>query len=343
MLRAVFAPRQLPRTLDAALRDLHDPKPNVRRSALNDLVRLAQTDGRRQALQAVVSVLQGDAEAPLRAAAAMALADAEASSEVPALLEAAEDRSEHVQQMALLALGELSPRGHTDVERVLRAALEHRSGALRFQALLGGQRVVPGWDDAVVAAVDDPDEKIRYLAFRLLDESLPPDDALQPEVERACRRGLRDSDASVRVVAAMLGAARGLDEAKERLVEAINRGLRLAAPQDEQDAIELVGELGLSAAAPGLRRIARGVFGLVPGRFAWQARVALARLGDEAARKEIITGLDSRRRDVRTLAVAAVGQARLTSARSRLETLQRTERADPDALADALRLLRDDD
>jgi hypothetical protein len=81
------------------------------------------------------------------------------------------------------------------------------------------------------------------------------------------------------------------------------------------------------------------VFGLVPGRFAWQARTALARLGDEAATKEIYRDLRSSRRDVRTLAVAAVGQARLTSARQELERLGDGDLVDADAVAEARRLL----
>jgi HEAT repeat protein len=74
--------------------------------------------------------------------------------------------------------------------------------------------------------------------------------------------------------------------------------------------------------------------------FAWQARVALARLGHDRARQGILKGLRAWTRDVRTLAVAAAGRARLTEARALIETMRGDpERADPEAVEVALGLL----
>ena len=73
----MFGIRSLPRTLEAALRDLGHAKNETRISALRDLVRLAETDARPRALSALCEVLGSDADLHVRAAAALALGDAD--------------------------------------------------------------------------------------------------------------------------------------------------------------------------------------------------------------------------------------------------------------------------
>src|SRR5215203_2892794 len=69
----------LPRTLEAALRDLEHERATVRLSALHDLARLSEGPARAPAIAALSGALLRDASAEIRADAAIALADCEAS------------------------------------------------------------------------------------------------------------------------------------------------------------------------------------------------------------------------------------------------------------------------
>jgi len=114
-------------------------------------------------------------------------------------------------------------------------------------------------------------------------------------------------------------------------------------PEDEATAIELAGELGLEDARVGLEKRAFGGF-FRRDRHAWHARVALARMGHERAVREIMSELDAWDRSKRTLAVAAVGRARIRVAALKLRTmLGDPSRADPHAVEDALAALADVD
>ncbi|MEN9578842.1 MAG: hypothetical protein RJA70_1851 [Pseudomonadota bacterium] len=337
----MFQPQPLPRTIDAALRDLQNRKTAVRRSAIADLARLVDTEDRRRAVNGLLAALRTDGDPDARAAAAIALADGGVGTSVDALVEAASDVHPRVRQMALMALGELSPKGHRAAVAAVSAALSADEPGIRFQALIAVQRLhVTGVEALLRAALGDEDEKVRYLSLRLLEEYQDQGQALDGATGLAVARCLQDEVAAVRVAAALLLAPAGVEQALDELVTALNAGVGLPTAEDEQALIEMTGELQLKAAVPGLRRHLRGRFGLVPGRFAWQARVALARLGDVAASREILQGLRSWSRDARTLAVAAAGQARLAAAREPLEELARSGRADPDALTEALGRLR---
>lgn len=339
---ALFQLRPLPRTLEAALRDLQDPKAGVRRSAVADLARLAHTDHRSEALDALTARLLDDDDADVRADAALGLADAEGRGALDALVEAARDAHARVRQMAVLALGELAPRGHREAIGVIEAALDDESGALRFQALIALCKVDgTGVDARLSRAIADLDARVRYIALRLLDERLAETGQdfteVSAETRAVCAAVLSDEEPDVRVAAAFLFAKERDDRAARVLVEALTRGVRLPAPEDEQELIELAGELGLGGAEAGLVRHAWGRLGLVPGRFAWQAKVALARLGNARARKEILRGLSSWNRDTRTLSVVAVGRAGLQEARARLEQMNREQSVDPSVVRAALR------
>ncbi len=339
----MFQPRPLPRTLQAAIRDLKDRKASVRRSALADLVRLAQGADREPTIDALRDALRADEDAEVRAAAALALADCEARAGLPELVDACQDVHARVRQMALVALGELSPHGHKDACAAVESALQAESPALRFQALIAARRVkLPEFEPHLLRALTDQDAKVRYLALRLIEEHWAGD--TPDHVCGAVRPALDDEDACVRVAAAFLLAPSSEQQlaraAKSILADALNARVQLPALEDEQELIELAGELGVTAALPGLKRHAWGLFGLVPGRFAWQAKVALARLGEERARRELLKGLGAWNRDARTLAVAAVGRARLLEAKDRLQEMSRTDAAEPDAIAEALRQLR---
>jgi hypothetical protein len=316
----------LARTLRAALRDSKHPKQAVRAAGARDLGRLARGDARPECIAALVRLLQNDSEASVRAEAAVALADAEASECVPVLLRASEDESVRVREMALLALAEVGSGAQPQVEHTIRRALGEASAALRFQGLIAGhrllkERVLP----ELLAATRDVDQHIRYIAWRLLEESLDArsDGYCSDDIMGRARTALGDPALAVRLVAAIVLVRRGSAEGGRVIAEALN-GHEALHPDDEQEAIDCAGEFGVRLARPGLERRARGGW-LVGQPFAWQARVALARLGDDGARREIVRALGAWSRDTRTLAVVAVGRARLVEARPLLEAM----RADP--------------
>ena len=101
--------------------------------------------------------------------------------------------------------------------------------------------------------------------------------------------------------------------------------------EDEQACVELAGELPLRDAIPHLERRAGGraaslrtvlSWGAGDGAScAWHARIALARMGHERARAEILGDLASWRRETREAAVVAAGRARMGEARRALENL----------------------
>src|SRR4051812_49033654 len=116
---AMFRPPPLPRTLDAALRDLGAAKPKIRIEALRDLTRHAEA-ARAKVVSALEDALRDEAR-EVRAAAATALADIEARESTAALIAAAADPEVLVRQMAVAALGEI---GDPEATPTLRAAMD---------------------------------------------------------------------------------------------------------------------------------------------------------------------------------------------------------------------------
>jgi len=342
----MFGLPPLARSLEAALRDAGSERPAVRLSAVRDLGALAPEDRSGRAVLALREALVSDAAPSVRAAAAVAFADSELKSGVEALLRAMDDPDPFVQQMVLLALGELGSVDHPRVRETVERALAGDVAPLRFQALIAAHRLgMDGVDATLLAATDDPDPEIRHLSLRLLEErataSAEADAAPRPNdaVQGAARARLADPALSVRVAAAILLGKAGGHEGDAVLAEVVSdaRGVDV---EDEQAAVVLAGELGIAAARRGLERRAFGGL-LGRGRFGYESRIALARLGDSRARRAIARGLTAWSRDVRTLAVMAAGHAGLTEARSAIEAMQDDpRRAEPEAVAEALRLLR---
>ncbi len=339
----MYAPSPLPRTLEAAIRDATNKKLEVRLSAVRDLGRLAGGDEREQALSALVQALEHDEAAAVRADAAVALADAQAHEHVDALIAALDDGHTRVRQMAMLALGEAAEPDNAKVRRIVEKALGDDSAEVRFQALIALHRMAG--DDAAQAVLDktrDDDPHIRHVALRLAEERHVEMGGELPEPLRLrARAALRDENARVRLAAAILLARAGDDAGRKVIAEAVDSG-KGVDPEDEQTAIQLAGELRIEAARGGLMRRA---WSMVPSRrprFKWQARIALAALGDARARQSILRGLGAWSRDARTLAVAAAGRAGLAEARPLIEAMSRDAgRADPDAVREALEQLGD--
>jgi HEAT repeat protein len=341
----MYAWSPLPRSQGAALRDGAHPKARVRLSAVADLARWASAEDGEPCVARLLQLAERDPDLEVRAAAVLALADAEAESALPVLLEAARSAAPRVRQMALVALGELAPAEDPRTLALLRDALDDAAPALRFQALVAAGRLF-ATDElcaCLTRALAEGEANVRYIACRIIEErfflSADVDETFRKALEQQLVPRLSDPDADVAVAAAVLLAPRGVEAARGVLVDALNRRRSFAHADDEQAAIELCAELRLGAALPGLR--ARAFGGVLRGSSAlsFQARVALARLGDERARQQILSGLSSWSRNVRAQAVAAAGHARLEAARPRLLQMREGGEVDRSSVVEALEAL----
>lgn len=338
----MYAWSPLPRSLGAALRDGAHPKARVRLSAVADLARWASTEGGEPCVAQLAQMAERDSDVEVRAAAVLALADADAEGVLPVLLEAARSGAPRVRQMALVALGELAPAEDARALELVRRSLDENAPALRFQALVAAGRLFPldELSACLERALTDPEARLRYIACRITEERFFLDggagDAQHPEHEQRLAARLADPDPDVAVAAAVLLAPRGVEAARDVLVDALNRRRSFAHADDEQAAIDLCAELRLEAALPGLRARAFGGLLLGSSALSFQARIALARLGDERARQHILRGLSSWSRSVRAQSVAAAGRARLEAARPRLLQMRDAGDLDPRAVVEAL-------
>jgi HEAT repeat protein len=351
---SVFRAPPLPRTLEAALRDVVSTKPAVRADALRDLARHAGPDASEEAAARGAEILRAfetalrDAAPEVRAAAALGLADARAKEALPALLVAVEDESGHVRQMAITALGEL---GDSRATERLRRALSDPRPEVRFQAAIAFPRVCVARGDAIealVRATEDSDPMVCQVALRMAEEmgalgddgSDPEAQVVDPRVLARARALVEHASPLVRTAAAIILARDGDELGRDTLVAVASGELSTSDGEDEAAAIELCGELGERRAVRGLeKRAFGGLLGLRSDRFAWHARVALARMGHERARREILRDLGSWDRGRRILAVAAAGRARMSEAREALLRLRDTNQVDAQPVDDALALI----
>lgn len=331
----------LPRNLEAALRDIEDPKVQVRVSAAKDLVPHADAERKR-----VVSALEkalGDSNALVRAAAADSLAAIGAKEALPALLVAVEDEHGIVRQSAILALGEIrDPRAQKRLER----ALKDERPEVRFQAVMAYPRVASSRADALSAllqATRDADASVAHVAFRMAEELSEDDErgVVDPQMLARAKACLKHASPKVRAVAAVVVATAGESDADDVLRAIVEGTVREVEPEDVAAALELAGERQLEALKPVLaKRAFGGLLGLTRDPYQWQARVALARLGDERAKKHILSELRANTFERRTLAVSAAGRARLSEAKPLLLAMKdQADRAEPTAIEAALRLI----
>jgi hypothetical protein len=203
----------------------------------------------------------------------------------------------------------------------------------------------PAIIDALVAASEDEDPLVARIALRMAEElgAYQSGDSAAVD-ERLLSRAalLLDHDSSlVRATAAVILGRCGRPQAKRVLIAIAVRQLTPVDPEDEAAAIELCGELGIRRAIAGLKyRAFRRTLLFHNDPFAWHARVALARLGNEKAIRWVYKELNAWTLERRTLAVAAIGQARLRQARDRVVAMQDDATlADPDTIRDTLALL----
>ncbi len=283
----------------------------------------------------------------VRAAAALALADLAASEALASLLVAIEDEDGHVRQMALTALGEIAdPRALPRLERALRdlrpevryqAIIAFVRAAAAGAGGAGDAPDAPAVVRALGAALDDADDEIRYIALRLAEEHRVGGDAARDLRERAASLLARAAgghahrvgrgEGSLAVVAALYLARIGDARGRPAVVDVVAGRRRTTVIEDERACVEIAGELGLREAIPDLEGRVWGSPGPASAgaslarlfawtaramgdgaRCAWHARVALATMGHERARREIVQDLTSWRRETR--AAAAVAAAR---------------------------------
>jgi len=213
---------------------------------------------------------------------------------------------------------------------------------VRFQAVIAFARVAPDEaTDAITVALGDDDPSIRYIAIRCAEErALEGGEPMSAELLARLGSSLADPSSSVRIAAAIVFARNGDRRALPILVDVVRGALATPEAEDEAAAVELVGELGVDEARPHLERRAFGILRLGSDRFAWQALVALARMGHPRARARILRDLGSWSRDKRTLAVAAAGRARVAEALPLVRAMKGDERrAEPGAVDLTLQLL----
>lgn len=340
----MLAPPPLPRNLEASFRDLDSARAEVRASAVADVVRHARRDDavRRRALPLLRARLLSDDSPRVRAAAAVGFADLEAAEEVQALLNAAGDDDALVRQMAINTLGEI---GDARALPLLRRALSDERPEMRYQAVIAFARVAAAAEEAadeveqaLLDATNDDDDAVVHIALRVAEERL--DAGVKPGARLVTRgRALLESTSAHLALVAAIFVAKAGDPAGHALVLRVVRGEKIAgqAPEkeDERAAVELAGELGLTAAKPHLERRAWGVFRFVKDTCPFHARIALARMGHPRAIAEIMADLDASRPDVLGAAVVAAGRARLAQARRLIERIP-TAAVDPELVREAL-------
>nr|UXE44439.1 hypothetical protein Hi04_10k_c2441A_00012 [uncultured bacterium] len=331
----MFTPSPLPRNLEASFRDLASERPATRVSAIRDVVRHALRGDatRTRAIPLLERALRDDAVPAVRAAAAVALADVAAHEVLASLLVAVEDDDAHVRQMALSALGEI---GDARATQRLERALRDSRPEVRYQAVIAYARVAK--DDpaavatAVVRALDDDDPSIRYIAMRVGEELGVDGEPLpDPRLRARAEEIVSDGDDDAAVVAALYLARLGDERGRAVVLAVVAEERRTPELEDEQACVELTGDLAMREAMPhlerrvwGTRRVLRSLVSWGAGdrrSCAWHARIALARMGHERARAEIVADLGSWRRETREAAVVAAGRARLSEARGTLESL----------------------
>jgi HEAT repeat protein len=344
----MFSPAPLPRTLEASFRDLGSEKAATRASAIRDVVRhaLLSDEARSRAIPLLERALRDDASPGVRAEAAVALADARAQEALPSLLVAMEDDDAQVRQMALAAIGEI---GDVRAVRRLERALRDERPEVRYQAVIAFARVArddtPAVTAALARALDDADPAIRYIAMRVAEEHQVDGRPLRdPRFEARAEELVGSADPAVAVVAGLYLARLGKAHGREVILDVVAERRRTPEAEDVQACIELASELDLREAIPHLERRAWGTqrvlrtilsWGAGDGTScAWHARTALARMGHERARAEILADLASWRRETREAAVVAAGRARMGEARQSLEDLKGS--VDPGLVREAL-------
>jgi HEAT repeat protein len=339
-VHSLFGLPPLPRTIDAALRDVRSARAEIRRSALVDLARLADSPQRKEICSTLGLLLAGDPEPELRALAAVAIADAGLTELVAELLEALLDRSPRVQQMALLALGEVAKPTNKDVPERIRPLLESPLPGLRYQALVAWSSLLGGEAlSGLTSALADADPEVRWVAWSLIERQVVRLMSGGGGVAGCACQGVALRTLSGQGGSLLATLSRHADDPvmRIRIVSAsvlfrLGDGGRLAQLLKELEAphgvprelrrvlTERFGQLKYEPARTFLLRHARR--GWFEGTLGWPALVALAALGDKEAVSGIIEELDAGSVRRRSRALEAIRNLRLVAALGKVRILE---------------------
>jgi len=316
----MWIPSPLPRTLPACERDVRSEKADVRASAITDLVRHARDrETRPRALELFRAAL-ADESPRVRARAALAFADSKLDDEdhglsqddLDALVAAVDDDDDEVRQMALTALGEIGDE--RALTRMSRASHDEHA-SVRYQAVIAIAKTESAGDEtrikALLRASSDDDFNIRYIAMRLAEEHFK--DKPHERLRLRAVALLEDDEPDVATAAAIFLGHAG-DERGKALLRKIVRGEIQVQREDEREAVELVGALGMTELIPDLERRAFGLARHVRDTCSFHAMIALARLGHRRAIDAIERDLRSTSDKRREAATIAAERAALASA-----------------------------
>lgn len=334
----------LPRNLQAALRDVTSTKVAVRRSAARDLGRHVPSSSRALVLQQLLQLTQSDPDVEVRAQAILALADGQAHEAEELLVAVAESGAPRVQQVALLALGELAGAENMAVSAVAERATHSELAAIRYQGLVTLRQVHPAGALArIPALLHDGDPEVRWVSLRLLEEITTPDESskapppVEPAVVSTVCSLTNDTSFHVRVTATLL-AASWSDPTALGLLAPLLGGRPRLAPEDELTAMDLAGKHQVLETRAELERRAWRWWGSPSTCFA--ARVALARMGNERARRSLLEDLNSNTPARCARAVDPVGLLGMREGIARLrQLLEHPEAYDTKAIERALQRL----
>lgn len=305
----MWIPSPLPRTLAACERDVRSEKADVRASAVTDLVRHARHDETRERAMTLLANALSDTSPRVRARAAIAFGDAyTAGTELDqgtldAMLRATEDDDDEVRQMAITALGEIGDA--RALPRLSRASHDERP-SMRYQAVIAIAQMSSAGDEtrvkALLRASSDDDFNIRYIAMRLAEEHFK--DKAHERLRLRAVALLDDDERDVAIAAAIFLGHAG-DERGKPLLRRIVRGEIPVQREDEREAVELVGALGMNDLVPDLEKRAFGLARHVRDTCSFHAIIALARLGHARAVATIERDMKSpsdKRREAATIA-----------------------------------------
>lgn len=273
----MFGPRALPRTFDAALRDLGSAKPDVRRSAAEDLAAAGQSDPSRAA-DALAPLLR-DRDPRVRRAAVVTLGALDARDHVDALAACFDDDDSETRQHAVMSLGEVAG----DAARAtLRGALSHAQPDVRFQALLALARVAP--DEAAPVALKnlrDDDPWIASAGAQVLGTLGEADGALRCTLREPLIAALDTARPRVAVCAALALEALGEPDGFGVLRAFVRREVRV--PDDDEvdllvEAIDRLGEADVARYDEARDALSMHASKLLPSPLKRRAQESLARL-----------------------------------------------------------------
>ncbi len=253
-------------------------------------------------------------EAPkVRARAALALADGDGGHEqLDALLAAVDDSDDEVRQLAITALGEIGDA--RAVPRLLRAAEDDRP-SMRYQATIALARLKDEDEDTrvkvLLRASSDDDFNVRYIAMRLAEEHFAKEEDPAPERLRLRASALLDDEEPDVAIAAAIFLGHAGDDHAKSILRRVVRGEIPAQREDEREAVELVGALGMQELVPDLERRAFGVGRHVRDTCAFHAIIALARMGHQRAIESIRRDLASKSEKRREAAAVAAERAQV--------------------------------